>query len=91
MARCLIGALWDHGADSMATKPRPNPIEAVPLVSCNTLRSRAGTPLGLRNIDRLHQGLELRRLVRLPRRRFDGKREPSAASNHVEFRAESAS
>ncbi len=91
MARGLVGALGDHCADRVPTKPRANPWVTVAFVSGEAPGTAAGAAPGLGNPHRVHQRFELRRFVSLARRCFDGERQASAVSNQVQFRAESAS
>ena len=86
----LVAALGDDGGDRMASEPRPDALETVPLVAGQTLGPTAGSAQGLWNPHRVHQELELGGFVRLPRRDLDGQRQASAVSNQVEFAPESA-
>ena len=90
MVALLVAALGDDGVDGVVAQPRPDALEAVSLVAGHTAGATARSAHGLWNPHRVHQELELRRFVGLPRRDFDGKRQASAVSNQVEFAPESA-
>lgn len=90
MVAFLVAALGDDGPDRVSTQPPTNAVETVSLVASHAARSTAGSAHGLGNAHRVHQELELRRLVRLSRRDFDGKRESPAVSHQMELAPESA-
>jgi len=90
MVALLVASLGNDRFDGVATQPLPDAVETVCFVPGDTFGATAGSTHRLRDAHRVHQRLEPRRFVRLPRRDFDGKRQASAVSNQVELAPESA-
>ena len=90
MTRLLVRAHGNNGADRAPAKPISDAPIAVSLVAGDGGRASARRPERLRNTHRFHEGFELRRLVTLSRRHFDGKWQAVTVSDQVEFGPESA-
>src|SRR5437867_7648260 len=81
----LIPAARDHRLDRMIPQPVTDRLEAVALVSRHRLRAHAAP-----DPDPVHHRCELRALVDLACRDWDGEGKPAAVSDQVEFAPESA-
>ena len=82
----LIRALGDHRSNAMLSQPAADPRIAIAFVSGEVTGTRASA-----NPDRVHQGLELLRLVPLSSGDMGGQGQASAVSNQMQLAAESAS
>lgn len=82
----LVRPLWDHRPNAVPSQPVADTRVAVPLVTGDVTGTR--TPA---NPNRVHESLELSRLVPLSGRDGGGQGQASAVSNQMQFAAESAS
>ena len=86
LALHLVASLRGHRVDAAPGEPALDPGIAVALVACGLARPA----LAARGPDLLHQALELRRLVRLPRGDAGGKGNSRAVRDQVQLRSPSA-
>lgn len=75
MSFLLITPLGNNGFNSVASKPSPNSGITASLISGHTGGTASGSSKGLRNSHGLQQRLKASRLMLLPRRHFDRKRD----------------
>lgn len=85
MVLSLVIALRDHRTNAVPPQPITDARVAVSLVAGHGLRARPRTTEGLRNPNRIHAFLELRRFVCLPRGDVHGQRSARAVRNQVDF------